>query len=215
MITHNCKYDPLSTGCDAIPPMVLSPQRPLRLASLALYLNVILGMSLWFRIRRSHTAQDGTTALSATGRAPSTRSSSGIVVALSRFAVSTLKTLSPLGTRLVVSLRAVTRAALASRVPTQSVAVLMSAEQISGLALPPMFAPIAGRRRTNTQPRFSSCIFDILFPLCFLGRTVLLCLIALYCVEASRRRGLLLACSITVLLLFLSHMLTFTSRLQL
>jgi fucose permease len=124
----------------------------------------------------------------------------GLAIAVGRFATSTVRRLSAVGTRLIAVLALVTAGAVVAMSLTRQPWLAAAAVAVAGLALAPLFPTIVGVTFAQYDPGKYGSVFGIIFAIGLLGPTLLPKLIGELSVGLGVQKSLLAAAAIATIL---------------
>jgi fucose permease len=198
-------YPPVATGYRLSEALGLLRDPPVLAAGLALlcYISLEISMNTWIKPFMTEIHGGGGSPEAAT-YATWVLSLFGLSMAIGRFATSTIKNLSAVGTRLIATLALVTAGAIVAMSLTRSPWLAVLSVLVTGLALAPMFPTIIGVTFAQYEPDKYGSIFGIVFAIGLLGPTIVPKLIGTLSLSLSVQRSLLIAAAIAALLCALS-----------
>jgi fucose permease len=194
-------YPPVATGYRLAEALGLLRDPPVLAAALALlcYISLEISMNTWIKPFMTEILGGDESAEAAT-YATWVLSLFGLSMAIGRFATSTIKNLSAVGTRLIATLALVTAGAVVAMSLTRSPWLAVLSVLVTGLALAPMFPTIIGVTFAQYEPDKYGSVFGIVFAIGLLGPTIVPKLIGTLSLSLSVQKSLLIAAAIAALL---------------
>jgi fucose permease len=194
-------YPQVSTGYRFSQAVRLLGERPVLVAALALlcYIALEISMNTWIKPLMTEMSGGGQNPAAAK-HATWVLSLFGLSMAIGRFATSTIKGLTAVGTKLIAGASLVTVGAIALLTMTHSYGLAVVAVIAVGLALAPIFPTIVGVTFSRYEPGLYGSIFGIMFAIGLLGPTIVPKIIGSLSVGASIQKSLPIAAVMALVL---------------
>jgi len=187
-------YPRVSTGYRLSQAIGLLREPPVWAAALALlfYIALEISMNTWIKPLMTEF-YGGSRSPSAAKYATWVLSLFGLAMAIGRFAASTIKNLTAVGTRLIATLSMVAVVAVLAMVSARSPVLAVAAVLVMGLALAPIFPTIVGVTFSQYEPGLYGSIFGIIFAIGLIGPTTVPKLIGSLSVGGTVQKSLPIA----------------------
>jgi fucose permease len=194
-------YPRVSTGYRFSQAVRLLGEKPVLVAAFALlcYIALEISMNTWIKPLMTEMS-GGSQNPEAAKHATWVLSLFGLSMATGRFATSTIKGLTAVGTKLIAGASLVTVGAIALMAFTHSYSLAVMAVIAVGLALAPIFPTIVGVTFSRYEPSLYGSIFGIMFAIGLLGPTIVPKVIGSLSVGASIQKSLPIAAVMALVL---------------